>query len=59
MNQHLLDAWLKTPMAGEGRCHLIFVGQDSQNNPYCERVAPIHQCVARQESHSDHRLCIA
>ncbi|MGO4389116.1 FkbM family methyltransferase [Microvirga sp. 2YAF29] len=38
MNQHLLDAWLKTPMAGEEICHLIFVGQDSQNNPYCERL---------------------
>ena len=38
MNQHLLDAWLKTPMAGEGSCHLIFVGQDSQNNPYCEQL---------------------
>lgn len=38
LNQHLLDAWLMTPMAGEGKCHLIFVGQDSQNNPYCERL---------------------
>lgn len=38
MNQHLLDAWLRTSMAGEGNCHLIFVGQDSQNNPYCERL---------------------
>jgi FkbM family methyltransferase len=38
LNQHLLDAWLKTPMASEGNCHLIFVGQDSQNNPYCEQL---------------------
>ncbi|GEO17255.1 glycosyltransferase [Microvirga aerophila] len=38
LNQHLLDAWLMTPMAGGGNCHLIFVGQDSQNNPYCERL---------------------
>lgn len=38
LNQLLLDAWLKTPMAGEGNCHLVFVGQDSQNNPYCERL---------------------
>ncbi|MGO4527064.1 FkbM family methyltransferase [Microvirga sp. 2MCAF35] len=38
MNQHLLDAWLKTAMIGERGCHLIFVGQDSQNNPYCERL---------------------
>jgi FkbM family methyltransferase len=38
MNQHLLDAWMRTPMAREGNCHLIFVGQDSQNNAYCERL---------------------
>jgi FkbM family methyltransferase len=38
LNQHLLDAWLKTPMAGEGNCHLVFVGQDSQNNAYCEQL---------------------
>jgi FkbM family methyltransferase len=38
MNQHLLEAWLKTQMAGEGNCHLIFVGQDSQNNAYCEQL---------------------
>lgn len=38
LNQHLLDAWLTTPMAGEGNCHLVFVGQDSQNNAYCEQL---------------------
>jgi FkbM family methyltransferase len=38
LNQHLLDAWLKTPMALEGNCHLVFVGQDSQNNAACERL---------------------
>lgn len=38
LNQHLLDAWLKTSMASEGNCHLVFVGQDSQNNPYCEQL---------------------
>jgi FkbM family methyltransferase len=38
LNQDLLDAWLKTPMAGETDCHLVFVGQDSQNNAYCERL---------------------
>lgn len=38
LNQHLLDAWLGTSMAGEQNCHLVFVGQDSQNNAYCERL---------------------
>ncbi|RDI58535.1 glycosyltransferase involved in cell wall biosynthesis [Microvirga subterranea] len=38
LNLHLLEAWLKTPMAGEGNCHLIFVGQDSQNDLYCEQL---------------------
>ncbi len=38
LNQHLLDAWLKTAMAGDASCHLVFVGQDSQNNAYCERL---------------------
>jgi FkbM family methyltransferase len=48
LNQHLLNAWLKTPMAGEGNCHLVFVGQDSQNNEYCEQLRKaIHSSPAR------------
>jgi FkbM family methyltransferase len=48
LNQHLLDAWLQTPMAAEDNCHLVFVGQDSQNNEYCEQLRrAIHSSPAR------------
>ncbi|MDF2811322.1 MAG: Group 1 glycosyl transferase [Microvirga sp.] len=38
LNQRLLQAWLDTPLAQESSCHLVFVGQDGQNNEYCEQL---------------------
>jgi glycosyltransferase involved in cell wall biosynthesis len=37
LNLRLLEAWLQTPLARDSRCHLVFVGQDSQDE-YCVKL---------------------
>ncbi len=51
LNDRLLEAWLASPLARDGHCHLVFVGQEDQSD-YCAKLRKdIHASPGRERIH--------
>jgi glycosyltransferase involved in cell wall biosynthesis len=51
LNHRLLDAFLQSPLAGDNRVHLLFVGENDRGDYGAKLVAQIEQCGLKHRIH--------